>query len=205
MMAVEIVESRRSGNYPGRDSKKVTLTMDNSLSQNPLWLYSSDVSSVISYRASMAAEKAPLFDVQGRKRCPTCKKYKSLKCFYTDNARKHGTSSLCKLCFNAYQRSRYNYKEERYKQLFTSYGITREQYEAMHKAQNGLCAVCKQPETSIPGGRRRTKDITPMLHVDHDHATGKIRGLLCGNCNNALGSLKDDPELIKALLKYLGK
>jgi len=202
-MKTNIVVPERSGNYLRRDSKKVTLTMDDSVSQNPLWLYSSDISSVISYRASMAAEKAPLFDEKGRKRCPRCTKYKSLKLFYVDNARKHGTSSLCKACFNAYQHERYDYKEERYKQLFKSYGLTREQYDAMYEAQNGLCAVCKQPETSVPGGRRRTKKIIPMLHVDHDHLTGKIRALLCSKCNLALGSVNDDIEHLAKLIAYI--
>jgi Recombination endonuclease VII len=72
------------------------------------------------------------------------------------------------------------------------YGITLEQYQAMLEKQNGVCAVggehCKS-------GR--------ALSVDHDHTTGKLRGLLCGNCNRGIGYLQDDPELIRAALEYI--
>jgi hypothetical protein len=62
----------------------------------------------------------------------------------------------------------------------------------MLEAQCGVCAICKEP---------RPEERT--LHVDHDHETGEIRGLLCFRCNNAIGDLRDDVELIAALLGYL--
>lgn len=69
----------------------------------------------------------------------------------------------------------------------------------MLEAQGGVCACCKQAETYI---HHRSKQIYP-LHVDHDHKTGKIRGLLCSICNQTLGKVKEDPEWLKALLRYL--
>jgi hypothetical protein len=72
------------------------------------------------------------------------------------------------------------------------YGITPEEYEALSAAQNGACAVCKQP----PRGVR-------PLHVDHDHATGAVRGLLCTTCNVGLGALQDSVELLRSALAYL--
>jgi hypothetical protein len=72
------------------------------------------------------------------------------------------------------------------------YGITLEQYDEMLVAQGGVCAVCK---------REPRDDIS--LHVDHDHATGVIRGLLCFRCNNSLGDLGDDPEVMQAAALYL--
>ena len=72
------------------------------------------------------------------------------------------------------------------------YGITAEQFEALKVAQGGRCAVCQEifPETP---------------QVDHCHKSGKIRGLLCGPCNKALGLLRDDPLRTEAATAYLKK
>lgn len=81
-------------------------------------------------------------------------------------------------------------------QLQDRYGITQEQYDAMHAAQGGVCAICGKPPK---GGRTSSKN----LHVDHDHATGKIRGLLCNDCNPGLGKFMDDPNLLRLAAAYL--
>lgn len=78
------------------------------------------------------------------------------------------------------------------------YGITSECYQAMFIAQKGVCATCGQPETTIDYRTKQLKN----LQVDHCHTTGKVRALLCKECNNALGLLHDDPERIHLLLKY---
>ena len=77
------------------------------------------------------------------------------------------------------------------------YGMTLEHFNELFEAQNGLCAVCRQPETGIRRGVRKSLD------VDHNHTTGQIRGLLCSKCNAALGLLMEDPLRIRALLSYL--
>lgn len=74
------------------------------------------------------------------------------------------------------------------------YGLTQEQFEAMLEAQGGRCAICR---TDTPGGRDN------RWHVDHCHATGKVRGLLCNGCNIGLGHFKDDPERLLAAVAYL--
>lgn len=71
------------------------------------------------------------------------------------------------------------------------FGITLDEYNAILVSQNGGCAICGQP----PGVKR--------LHVDHDHATGKVRGVLCGPCNHALGLMKDDPERLRKAATYI--
>lgn len=77
------------------------------------------------------------------------------------------------------------------------YGVTLEWYEEQHKKQNGLCAICGQPETAIIHG-------TPIsLAVDHCHHTGKVRGLLCRACNNAIGALNHDVSLLSKAIDYL--
>lgn len=86
--------------------------------------------------------------------------------------------------------------------LKQSFGLTLEQYNSMLAVQNSVCAVCGGPQTAMYKGR-----ILPLA-VDHDHQTGKIRGLLCGRCNCGLGQFQDDPiRLQKAIvyLKYHGK
>lgn len=72
-----------------------------------------------------------------------------------------------------------------------TYGISDANYAALLSQQGGCCAICRQP----PGER--------SLAVDHDHLTGRIRGLLCGLCNTALGLLRDNPDLIDRASAYL--
>ena len=80
--------------------------------------------------------------------------------------------------------------------LKKAYGISPEQYDAMFDALGGACAICERVVAGKPPSRER-------LHVDHDHETGKIRGLLCGACNVSLGGFRDDPELLAAAIRYL--
>lgn len=81
----------------------------------------------------------------------------------------------------------------RAKKLRDLYGITVEEYEALLEVQNGLCAICKQPEV-VPDRN---------LAVDHDHDTQRVRGLLCTACNRGIGCLQDDPEILQAAIDYL--
>lgn len=72
------------------------------------------------------------------------------------------------------------------------YGINPEGYQTLLIAQNGVCAICSQKDS---GGKR--------LSVDHNHATSKVRGLLCYKCNFAVGLLNDEVIRAKSLLDYL--
>lgn len=83
--------------------------------------------------------------------------------------------------------------------LRQGYGITLEEYQRMFAAQGGVCAICAEPETSTYRGKVRE------LGVDHCHITGKVRGLLCSQCNVAIGKLRDDPALIRNALAYVLK
>jgi len=78
--------------------------------------------------------------------------------------------------------------------LRKSYGLTVEQYEAMRAAQLFSCKICGEPEWAQPKGK---------LHVDHCHATNKVRGLLCDACNRGIGVFKDSPALLVAAANYL--
>jgi hypothetical protein len=90
-------------------------------------------------------------------------------------------------------RSKPEYRERaRAAHLKRAYGISIQEYEAILTAQGGGCAICGEP------ARERSP-----LHVDHDHRTGQIRGLLCFKHNNALGDFDDDPYLLRAALRYV--
>ncbi len=93
-----------------------------------------------------------------------------------------------------------NYEYQRRARLKRQYGITVEDYDRMRAAQNGACAVCG---TTTPVGRVSEWTQDYWLHVDHDHKTGTVRGLLCNECNTGLGKFQDDPELLVAAVSYL--
>ena len=80
------------------------------------------------------------------------------------------------------------------KWLKRTYGITKDEYDAMLEMQQAKCGIC---ECNLAEGR--------TTHVDHDHKTGNIRGLLCRNCNLGIGLFEDSTETLKNAIAYLGK
>jgi hypothetical protein len=83
--------------------------------------------------------------------------------------------------------------------LMYQFGLTLADYEAMLKAQGGLCALCGQPETATRKGTLRA------LCVDHCHESGRVRGLLCYRCNLAVGLIGDNAEWAGKLAAYLNR
>ena len=83
-------------------------------------------------------------------------------------------------------------------QRLRSYGLTNEDYAARLLAQGGVCALCGKAETHLD----RKGGIT-RLAVDHDHATGAVRALLCHACNVGIGTFGDDPDLLRAAAEYI--
>lgn len=79
------------------------------------------------------------------------------------------------------------------------YGLTLDGYVALWQAQDGHCAICGREETTIHAGTPR------MLAVDHDEATGEIRGLLCFRCNAGLGLFRHDCDALRTAIAYLGR
>jgi len=82
------------------------------------------------------------------------------------------------------------------KYLLRTYGIDIVYYEKLLKLQNNRCALCGGEGFSLKAG-------TAKLVLDHDHATGKLRGLLCHNCNRALGLLQDNPDVIRKCAEWV--
>lgn len=130
------------------------------------------------------------------KRCSKCKTLLPCSEFNARRASDDGLAYICRPCCKIYSKGRKHktrpYDRERW--LRKSYGITPQQYDEMFADQNGVCAICKD-------GTRKTRWGT--LCVDHDHHTGRNRGLLCTNCNQAIGKLQDSVLLLHLAIEYL--
>lgn len=93
----------------------------------------------------------------------------------------------------SYARGRCKLKR-REERLMSKYGISLKEYDEMLKQQNGKCKICGSEKV---GGNHK------YLKVDHCHKTGKVRGLLCNDCNLGIGKLKDDPDILRNAAKYI--
>lgn len=138
------------------------------------------------------------------KPCKVCKEIKSLDMFQKAIENKDRHTNTCRSCLSKRARlyRQANYEKVanimRDSQRKSKYGITKDQYLEMVVNQNYCCGICgKSPENKV--------DIYKSLSIDHDHESGKIRGLLCSKCNTAVGLLKDNYfNCIKAA-RYLKK
>lgn len=141
----------------------------------------------------------------GLKVCSTCQGEYDLGAFHKNRSRPDGAHSDCKTCvkqMNADWRTRNPNKKREQRARYAAdgrsrrvelnrlYGITLEDYDEMFAAQGGMCAICNQPSIK-------------NLSVDHEHATGAIRGLLCGPCNFGLGHFRDNTDFLAAAIEYL--
>lgn len=134
--------------------------------------------------------------LQGFKKCSVCLLTLTVDKFYKY---KSGTpNAACKICKNARDKPKQTeqeiYERARNTGLKRRYGITSEEWNALFLAQDCKCAVCKKPNIDIK-----------RFHTDHDHQTGKVRGILCYHCNTLLGYAKDKIEILKEAVKYLEK
>jgi hypothetical protein len=158
------------------------------------------------------------------KRCKKCGATKALEDFYKAAGTRDGLRGECKECNAAakaawYQRNRAavirkvqawqaanpervkavrkkrnvaRRAEHREAHLVRTFGITQSEYDAMLAAQGGACAICD-----------RSPREGSSLHVDHDHGTGRIRGLLCFRCNGGLGQFAEDVDRLVAATGYV--
>lgn len=141
------------------------------------------------HQESEAQPKRSLFYSHCRY-CARCTQWKTKNSFYAKG-------SYCKSCQRDYAKS--HYYDNRATQRAKRYGISEEEYQALFNQQEGRCFICNQQET-----RRRGSTVFE-LSVDHCHETGRVRGLLCHNCNVGLGQFKDDPRLLEEAITYLQK
>lgn len=115
----------------------------------------------------------------GYKRCPSCEEIKPHSAFHRAPRSWDGLSSHCADCRNAAGRAHY---------LWRSYGFNEEQVRRLIEGQGNVCVICLRAKP---------------VHVDHDHATGAVRAVLCFNCNAALGHLKDNPNVLRRATRYV--
>jgi hypothetical protein len=122
-------------------------------------------------------------------RCSKCGQDKDPEEFPRNRNTRSGRHCYCKPCHNAQVReSRRRLGGSRHYHLRRRYGIGAADVDRMIAEQGGMCPIC----------RKRA-----AVHVDHDHATGKVRAIVCELCNGGLGQLKDNPELIRNAIAYL--
>ena len=86
--------------------------------------------------------------------------------------------------------------------LMKKFGMTLEEFTALHEAQNGQCAICSRVPAYKADSKLRNRS---LLHIDHDHVTGKRRGLLCHGCNVGLGLFQDNIIALEQAITYLKK
>jgi len=152
--------------------------------------------------------------------CKKCGLTKPLEDFGTSPRSKYGRRYTCKRCAMDRQtelRHRDNDKWQKYldkeaerkrvkrsnpeynknQTLVRDFGITLDEYKKMLLEQNGVCAICGNPETATYKGR------LTHLCVDHNHKTLHLRGLLCADCNRGLGMFWEDIDVLEKAIKYL--
>ena len=133
------------------------------------------------------------------KNCTKCHSPTDLTEFYTSPKARDGLHQWCKECqraaSRAWDRSPKGQRQRRATHVKRAYGVTIEWLDEMLIEQGGVCAICKADEPGGKGG----------FHVDHDHVTGKVRGLLCHDCNVGLGCFRDSEEMVVEAAAYLRK
>lgn len=133
------------------------------------------------------------------KRCCSCKELKPADDFYSSRDLPDGLSRQCKPCKNHTNKKYFEKnrsKVTKYRrdwELKSKYNISLDTYEDLLRTQANCCKICKTPTAGGSGG----------FHVDHDHKTGIVRGLLCMNCNRALGHVQDDISILNNMISYL--
>jgi hypothetical protein len=142
---------------------------------------------------------------KGFKLCKVCDLEKPLSEFYKDKNCGDGHDSICKICDKEKYKPNRKITRKKYKNqdinraLQRDYGITLNEYNKMLESQNDVCAICGKEET------QKNQFGVIRLSVDHDHKTGKVRGLLCSKCNRAIGLLNDRIEILDKASDYLKK
>lgn len=137
----------------------------------------------------------PMFFVD--KRCSKCKEVKAPDEFKRTNKTNSGLDSWCRSCVSVYNAT---HKDRRIGGAWLRrYGLSSQEYYRILDQQRGVCAICEQPE------KRLHKGEPVLLCVDHDHKTGKVRGLLCKSCNTAIGLCDDNVDTLARAILYLSE
>lgn len=153
----------------------------------------------------MKKEKNVLLLTLSFKKCSCCGEIKPTTEFAKSKKReKWGFNSYCKACKHEKSKKYYLDNTEKCKKLarardLKKYGITFEDQEQMMRDQDNKCAICGKEIFLFGPSKKLT------AHVDHNHKTGKVRGLLCQECNTGLGKFMDNTEYLLGAISYLNK
>lgn len=140
--------------------------------------------------------------------CTRCGEDKPLTDYYVDRQKSDGRAMRCRSCKSAAAAGQYarwtpaQRQKHRERVMRSRYGISMDLVRNLYEQQEGCCAICSAPgdfPTSSEKGRSRAG----LLCIDHDHDTGVVRGLLCHNCNSALGKLGDSVDRLVKAAAYL--
>ncbi|MFG2673810.1 endonuclease VII domain-containing protein [Streptomyces sp. NPDC048445] len=135
------------------------------------------------YRRRREAQGKPVRErrnvPQGHKECRKCGEVKPHSDWHRNSTAPDGVATCCKACKSVQGREGH---------LKRQYGMTVAQRDDMISSQSGACTICLA---------------APAVHVDHCHETGRVRGVLCFNCNSAIGKLGDDPDTLRRAIAYL--
>jgi len=142
------------------------------------------------------------------KKCYRCKIDKPFDAFSKNVNRKSGATTYCKLCSTIISREYRQHNPEKMREyesrpevvrrkqdwhLRRKYGISIELFDKLFEIQGRCCGICHTTSSGGTGG----------WHTDHDHSTGKIRGILCAQCNLLIGMARENPELLVLIAHYL--
>lgn len=134
-------------------------------------------------------------DVLQEKRCSVCKQVKKSESFHRKRYSESGLNSRCRECEKIAKKRQWDNGGQE-KATAKRYGVSTDYLRGLREGQRALCAICEEP-LNLKRHRER--------HVDHDHRTGKIRGLLCRGCNTGLGQFREKPDVLWKALQYLRK
>lgn len=138
--------------------------------------------------------------VDGRKVCSKCRTEKSVDDFTASSRTSDRRQAWCRRCTADASLTHWrakSYDERTAANLMRLYGITWDDFQERLTSQDGVCAICRRPE------RRRFRGRVARLVVDHCHRTGRVRGLLCSDCNVAIARFSDSVDVLRAAVAYL--
>jgi len=130
------------------------------------------------------------------KKCSDCNVEKDVTEFNT-NGKGKAIKPFCKDCSK--ERNKKNRQKTRETNIKWRYGISYDDLLSMFEKQNGRCGICNTKIELFADALNKGS----VGHIDHDHSSGEVRGLLCGNCNTGLGKFNDDVALLKTAIQYL--
>lgn len=130
--------------------------------------------------------------------CTVCREYKAWSAYHKTRNAFNGHTATCKDCAKSYKRQ-YRTSARNRENRFSKYGLTPAGVLLMLEYQKYACLICRSK--LLLGSSRKGNPTS--LNIDHDHKTGKVRGLLCQRCNRGLGQFLDDHKLLRQAAQYL--